>query len=49
MASTIAERLETHKHKMRAEGFKRLSLWVCAELEALLIAENDSESAPGAP
>lgn len=39
MASTNAERLETHKRKMRAEGFKRLSLWVCPELEALLTAE----------
>jgi len=39
MPSTNSERLETHKRKLRAEGFKRLSLWVCPELEALLTAE----------
>lgn len=36
MVSTNSERLETHKRKMRAEGFKRLSVWICPELEALL-------------
>lgn len=39
MKSTNSERLETHKRKMRAEGFKRLSIWVCPELNALLAAE----------
>jgi hypothetical protein len=39
MASTNSERLETHKRKMRAEGFNRLSLWVCPELAALLTVE----------
>jgi hypothetical protein len=39
MKSTNSERLETHKRKMRVEGFKRLSLWVCPELNALLAAE----------
>lgn len=39
MASTNSERLETHKRKMRAEGFRRLSLWICPELQALLAAE----------
>jgi hypothetical protein len=39
MASTNSERLQTHKRKMRGEGFKRLSLWVCPEVEAMLTAE----------
>jgi hypothetical protein len=39
MATTNSERLETYKRKMRAEGFKRLSLWVCPELGAMLTAE----------
>ena len=39
MASKNSERLEAHKRRMRAEGFKRLSLWVCPEVEAVLAAE----------
>ncbi|CBJ38922.1 protein of unknown function [Ralstonia solanacearum CMR15] len=39
MASKHAERLEKHKTKMRAAGFKRLSVWVCPELVAMLAAE----------
>jgi hypothetical protein len=48
MVSTNSERLETHKRKMQAQGFKRLSLWVCPELEVLLTAERRPESAAGA-
>lgn len=36
MASQNAERLEKYKGKMRAAGFKRLSVWVCPELAAML-------------
>lgn len=43
MASQNAERLEAHKLKLRAEGFKRLSLWICPELAAKL----DAERRPG--
>ena len=39
MASTNSERLATYKRKMQAEGFKRLSLWVCPEMAAMLAAE----------
>ncbi len=39
MGSKNSERLEKHKCKMRAEGFRRLPLWVCPELEAMLTAE----------
>ncbi|MDC6177809.1 hypothetical protein [Ralstonia solanacearum] len=36
MASKNAERLEKYKGKMREAGFKRLSVWVCPELAAML-------------
>jgi hypothetical protein len=39
MASTNSERLEAHKRKLRTGGFKRLSVWVCPELAAMLTAE----------
>lgn len=39
MASKNAERLEKYKGKLRAAGFKRLSVWVCPELAAMLGAE----------
>jgi hypothetical protein len=39
MASKNSERLAKHKRKMQAEGFKRLSLWVCPELAAILTDE----------
>lgn len=39
MASQNAERLEAHKRKLRADGFKRLSLWICPELAAMLADE----------
>ena len=39
MASKNSERLEAHKRKLRADGFKRLSVWVCPELAAMLTAE----------
>jgi len=39
MVSKNSERLEAHKRKLQADGFKRLSVWVCPELEAMLTAE----------
>jgi hypothetical protein len=39
MASKNSERLEAHKRNFRADGFKRLSVWVCPELAAMLAAE----------
>lgn len=39
MASKNAERLKKYKGKMRGAGFKRLSVWVCPELSAMLAAE----------
>lgn len=39
MPSKNSERLEAHKHKLRNNGFKRLSLWVCPELAAMLAEE----------
>lgn len=39
MASTNAARLERHKARLRAAGFKRLSVWVCSDLTAALAAE----------
>jgi uncharacterized protein YehS (DUF1456 family) len=47
MASTNSERLDTYKRKMQAEGFKRLSLWVCPELAAMLAAERRSGECGG--
>ena len=39
MASKNSERLQAHKRKLRADGFKRLSVWVCPELAAMLVTE----------
>ena len=39
MASKNSERLEAHKRKLRADGIKRLSVWICPELAAMLAAE----------
>ena len=39
MASRNSERLEAHKRKLRADRFKRLSIWICPELAAMLTAE----------
>lgn len=39
MASKNAERLAQYKGRMRAAGFKRLSVWVCPELAAMLVTE----------
>ncbi|MBC8745208.1 hypothetical protein F6X42_00765 [Paraburkholderia sp. WC7.3b] len=39
MASTNAARLAQHKVRLRAAGFKRLSLWVCSDLVSMLAAE----------
>lgn len=39
MASKNSERLEAHKRKLRAAEFKRLSVWICPELGAMLAAE----------
>lgn len=39
MASKNGERLKKYKSKMRAAGFKRLSVWVCPELAAMLVVE----------
>ena len=36
MTSQNSKRLEAHKRRLRAEGFKRLSFWVCPELAAKL-------------
>ncbi|MEZ0191708.1 hypothetical protein AB9X41_21110 [Ralstonia solanacearum] len=47
MASKNAERLKKYKAKMRAAGFKRLSVWVCPELAALLAAERKSHECGG--
>lgn len=43
MASQNAERLDAYKRRLRAKGFKRLSLWICPELAAKL----DAERRPG--
>lgn len=37
-ASKNSERLEKHKRKLREVGFKRLSVWICPELAAMLAA-----------
>ena len=47
MASKNAERLEKYKAKMRAAGFKRLSVWVCPELTAKVAAERQSHECGG--
>lgn len=47
MASTNAERLEQYKEKLREAGFRRLSLWVCPELAALLAAERKPHECGG--
>lgn len=39
MPSSNSERLEAHKRKLRAAGFKRLSVWICPELAAKMTAE----------
>jgi hypothetical protein len=39
MASKNSDRLEAHKRRLQADGFKRLSIWVCPELVAMLTAE----------
>jgi hypothetical protein len=39
MASKNSVRLEAHKRKLRADGFKRLSVWICPELVVKLNAE----------
>lgn len=39
MASTNAARLERHKARLRAAGFKRVSFWICSDLATLLAAE----------
>ncbi|SOY48373.1 conserved hypothetical protein [Cupriavidus taiwanensis] len=47
MASKNAKRLEAYKAKMRAAGFKRLSVWVCPELAAMLAAERKPHECGG--
>ncbi|BCM02932.1 hypothetical protein MAFF301560_23190 [Ralstonia solanacearum] len=47
MASKNAERLEQYKTKMRAAGFKRLSVWVCPELAAMLAAKRQPHECGG--
>jgi len=39
MASKNSERLAAHKCKLQADGFKRLSVWICPELAVILTAE----------
>jgi hypothetical protein len=39
MASKNSERLEAHKRKLRVDGFKRVSVWICPELAAVLATE----------
>lgn len=39
MASNNAERLAKHKRNLRAEGFKRLSVWIAPDLANRLVAE----------
>ncbi len=34
-----AERLKSHKGRLRDAGFKRVSAWVCPELAAMLTAK----------
>ncbi|MEF9385062.1 hypothetical protein V4890_05420 [Ralstonia solanacearum species complex bacterium KE056] len=47
MPSKNAERLEKYKGKMRAAGFKRLSVWVCPEFAAMLAAERNPHECGG--
>lgn len=47
MASKNAERLEQYKGKMRAAGFKRISVWVCPELAAMLEVERQPHECGG--
>lgn len=47
MPSKNAERLDKYKGKMRAAGYKRLSVWVCPELAAMLEAERKSYECSG--
>ena len=39
MPSKNSERLKVHKSRLGAHGFKRLSLWICPELAAMLADE----------
>jgi len=45
--TTNAERLAKYKAKMREAGFKRLSVWVCPELAAMLAAERQQGECGG--
>lgn len=47
MPSKNAERLAQYKGKMRAAGFKRLSVWVCPELALMLTAERKQHECMG--
>lgn len=47
MPSRNAERLAKYKDKMREAGFKRLSVWVCPELAAMLAAERQPHECGG--
>jgi G:T-mismatch repair DNA endonuclease (very short patch repair protein) len=47
MPSKNAERLAQYKEKMRAAGFKRLSVWVCPELALMLTAERKQHECGG--
>ncbi|MFL9908468.1 hypothetical protein [Paraburkholderia sp. RL17-337-BIB-A] len=39
MPSKNAERLKQYKSRLRAAGFKRVSVWVCSDLAQMIAAE----------
>ena len=45
--TTNAERLALHKVRMKKAGFRRLSVWVSAELSAALNAEREQGECTG--
>lgn len=47
MPSKNAERLAEYKKRMRAAGFKRLSVWVCPELARMLATERKPHECGG--
>lgn len=45
--STNAERLALHKRRMKKAGFRRLSVWVSAELDQKLTREREQGECTG--
>lgn len=47
MTSKNSVRLAAHKCTLRAEGFKRVSVWICPELAMMLLKERRSGECGG--